>query len=78
MTTDVLTAESDRVARVFNRSGATQAVALDICKAFDRVWHAGFLHKLKSSEIAGQISALISSFVSNRQLSSASGWEVSR
>ena len=49
MTTDVLTAESDRVARVFNKSGATQAVALDICKAFDRVWHAGFLHKLKSS-----------------------------
>ena len=28
---------SDRIARVFNRSGATRAVALDISKAFDRV-----------------------------------------
>ena len=38
---------SDRIARAFNRSGATRAVALDISKAFDRVWHAGLLHKLK-------------------------------
>ena len=47
-TSDLLTFLSDRIARTFNRSGATQAVALDISKAFDRVWHAGFLHKLKS------------------------------
>ena len=47
-TADLLTVVSDRIARAFNRSGATQAVALDISKAFDRVWHAGFLHKLKS------------------------------
>ena len=52
----------------FNRSGATQAVALDISKAFDRVWHAGLLHKLKSYGISGQIFGLISSFLSNRWL----------
>ena len=40
-TGDLLTVVSDRIARVFNRSGATQAVALDISKASDRVWHAG-------------------------------------
>ena len=34
---DLLTVVPDRIARAFNRSGATQAVALDICKAFDRV-----------------------------------------
>ena len=45
-TTDLLTVVSDRIARAFNRSGATRAVALDISKAFDRVWHAGLLHKL--------------------------------
>ena len=58
----------NRIARVFNRSGATLALALDISKAFDRVWHAGLLHKLKSYGISGQIFGLISSFLSNRQL----------
>ena len=58
---------SDRIARAFNRSGATQAVALDISKAFDRVWHASLLHKSKSYGISGQIFGLISSFLSKRQ-----------
>ena len=47
-TTDLLTVVSDRIAGVFNRSGDTLAVTLDIYKAFSRVWHAGLLHKLKS------------------------------
>ena len=67
-TADLLTVVSDRIARAFNRSGATRAAALDICKAFDRVWHAGLLHKLKSYGISGQIFGLISSFLSNRRL----------
>ena len=58
----------DRITRTFNRSGTTRAVALDISKAFDRVWHAGLLHKLKSYGISGQIFGLISSFLGNRQL----------
>ena len=67
-TADLLTVVSDRIARAFNRSGATRAVALDISKAFDRVWHACLLHKLKSYAISGQMFGLISSFLSNRQL----------
>ena len=67
---------SDRTARAFNRSGETRAMALDISKAFDRVWHAGLFHKLKSYGISGQIFGLTSSFVSNRRLLSGSGWEV--
>ena len=67
-TADLLTVVSDRIARAFNRSGATRAVALDIFKAFDRVWHAGLLHKHKSYEISGQIFGLISSFLGNRRL----------
>ena len=59
---------SDRIARTFNRSGATRAIALDISKAFDRVLHAGLLHKLRSYGISGQIFGLISSFLSNRRL----------
>ena len=37
-TRDLLTIVSDRIARSFNRSGATQAVALDIFMAFDKGW----------------------------------------
>ena len=65
---DLLTVASDRIASAFNKSGATRAVTLDISKAFDRVWHAGLLHKLKSYGISGQIFDLISSFLSNRML----------
>ena len=68
-TTDLLTVVSDRIARIaFNRSRATRAVALDIPKAFDRVWHVALLVKLKSYGISGEIFGLISSFFSNRQL----------
>ena len=65
-TADLLTVVSDRIARAFNRSGATRAVALDISKAFNRAWHAGLLHKLKSYGISGQIFGLISSFGQNQ------------
>ena len=47
-TADLLIVVSDRIARAFNRYGATPAVALDISKAFDKVWHACLLHKLKA------------------------------
>ena len=43
----------------FDRSGATQAVVHDISKAFDRVWHDGLLHKLKSYGFSGHIFGLI-------------------
>ena len=64
-TADLLTVVSDRIARIFNSSGSTQAVALDVSKAFDRVWHAGLLHKLKSHQISGQLFGFISLFLSN-------------
>ena len=62
-----MTVVSDRIARAFNRSAATPVVTLDISKAFDRVWHAGLLHKFKSCKISGQIFSLISFFLSNRR-----------
>ena len=60
---DLQTVVSDRIAGAFNRSEA-----LDISKAFDRVWHAGLLHNLKSYGVSGQIFGLISSFLNNRRL----------
>ena len=67
-TADLLAVVSNRLSNDFNRSRATQAVALNISKAFERVWHAGLLHKFKSYRISGQIFGHISSLVSNRWL----------
>ena len=67
-TADLLTVVSNRIARAFNRSGVTRAVALDISMASDRIWHAGLLHKLKSYGISGQIFRLVSSFLNNRRI----------
>ena len=47
-TTDLLIIVSDRIAKAFNRFGATRDVTLDISKAFDRICHAGLLFKRKS------------------------------
>ena len=72
---DLVTVVSNRISSSFNRSGATQAVALDISKAFDRVWlaglphkHNGLPHKNKYYKISDQICGLISSFLSNSWL----------
>ena len=67
-TADLLIVVSDRIAGDFNSSWATQAVTLDISKAFNRVWHAGHLHKLKLYGHSGQIFGLISSFLRNTWL----------
>ena len=67
-TAHLLTAVSGRIFRAFNWSDTTRAVALDISKAFDRFWHAGLLHKLKSYGISGPAFGIVSSSVSNRWL----------
>ena len=64
-TADLLTVESDRTSRAFIWSGPTQAVALDISKAFDRAGYTDLLHKVKSYGISGEIFGLISSFLRN-------------
>ena len=46
-------------------------MALDTSKAFDRGWHADFLHKRKSYGISGQIYGLVKG---GKRTSSGSGW----
>ena len=63
---DLLTIVSNRIAGTFNRSWATtRVVALDISRAYDRVWHTGLLQKLTSYGFSGQIFGFISSFLNN-------------
>ena len=66
-TADLLTVITDRIYQALNNRGGTRAVALDISKAFDRVWHAGLLHKLPSYGISGRIFGIIKSFLSGRK-----------
>ena len=66
-TADLLTVASDSIARAFNRSGATQAVALVYPTLLTGFGLLVFF-KLNSYRISGQIFGLISSFLSNRQL----------
>ena len=56
-----------------------QVVFCDISKAFDRVWHAGLIHKSKAAEISGQMLKWFVSYLKNRKQSVAlpgaeSGW----
>ena len=50
-TADLLIVVFGIIAIAFDRSGDTQAIALDISKTLDRLYNAGLLHKLKSYRI---------------------------
>ena len=67
-TADLLTVITERIHQTLDSSGESRAIALDISKAFDRVWHAGLLHKLKAYGISGSVLAIIKSFLSNRKI----------
>ena len=57
---------SDTVAKAFNKSMAIRALAFDIYKIFDRIWHAGLLAQPLLN--SGQIFAFILSFLGNKHL----------
>ena len=66
---DLLAHLTEHISNVLDKQGEARSVALDISKAFDRVWHAGLLHKLSSYGIQDKFLSLISSFLSNRSMS---------
>lgn len=68
-TGDLLAYVTEHVSRTLDRQGETRSVALDISKAFDKVWHKGLLHKLRAYGIGGDLLQLLSSFLRNRQIS---------
>ena len=67
-TADVLTVITHRVSEALDNGHMTKSIALDISKAFDKVWHKGLLHKLLGYGINGNVFGLIKSFLSNRYL----------
>ena len=49
-----------------NPLGDVRGVFLDISKAFDRVWHEGFIYKIKCISVTSLPLELIQSFLSHR------------
>ena len=67
-TVDILTVLSERIYNSLDEAGETRAIALDISKAFDKVWHAGLLHRLKAYGVVGLILSNLESFLQDRSL----------
>ena len=60
-----------------NPSLEVSSIFLDISKAFDKVWHEGFLYKLESFGISENLLNLIKHYIFDRQISkSSSKWSV--
>ena len=68
-TTNQLLYLVDEIHNAFDdpKSDEVRAVFLDISKAFDKVWHEGLLHKLKSNGISGELLSFFESYLSNRK-----------
>ena len=50
-----------------NPAADVRGIFLDISKAFDKVWHEGLLHKLKTYGIEGQLLSLLANYLENRE-----------
>src|SRR5678815_3334084 len=68
-TSDILSNLTNLGFSVLRNYGEPCVVALDISKAFDRVWHVSLFSKLPSIGIPPSLCLLMSSFLSNRSIS---------
>jgi hypothetical protein len=53
------------IEKTLGNKGVCSAVLLGIAQAFDRVWHRGLLHKLRST-LPDHIYLLLKSYLTNR------------
>jgi retron-type reverse transcriptase len=56
---------TDIIEKTLENKGMCSAVFLDIAQAFDRVWHRGLLHKLRST-LPDHFYLLLKSYLTNR------------
>ena len=66
---DLLTYVSHLWSRALAYHGETFAIALDISKAFDMVWHQNLLHKLRAYGFDNHMIKWIGSFLNHRKIS---------
>ena len=65
---DLLTALNHEWLTAINSGGAVRALAVDIAGAFDKVSHAGVLHKLKSYGIQDTLHTWLTNYLTNRKI----------
>ena len=70
---DRLTALHHEWATTVSRGGLDRVLAIDIAGAFDRVSHAGLLHKVASLGIAGQLLTWLRDYLPGRNLQVVAG-----
>ena len=57
----------DEFRKAVDKGKEIRVVFLDISKAFDRVWHAGLLEKLKGAGIRGRLLLWLKNYLTDRQ-----------
>jgi len=67
-TFDLLTSATQQWENALNKGQEVKVAALDISRAFDRVWHKGLLSKLMALGIGGSVYRWIRSFLHNRSI----------
>ena len=66
-TTNRLTFLYDTFCQALDAGKEVRVVFCDISKAFDRVWHAGILHKLQATGVLGYLLRWFNSYLTNRR-----------
>src|SRR5262245_11468927 len=65
-TLDMIVSTTQRWENTLDNGSDVRIIALDISRAFDRVWHNGLLSKLMSLGIGGRLYRWIRDFLSGR------------
>jgi hypothetical protein len=62
---------TDKIYKALESGNEVCLVFLDVSKAFDRVWHAGLLHKIKRMGITGSLFDWLADYLSDRKIRAA-------
>ena len=65
--TNQLISIAHEILSAFDEGHEVRGVFLDMSKVFDRVWHKGFLFKLRQNGISGELITIIKNFLSCRK-----------
>ncbi|GBP94473.1 Probable RNA-directed DNA polymerase from transposon BS [Eumeta japonica] len=57
----------EHISEGFKKKRKTVAVFFDVAKAFDRVWHAGLIHKLYTLELPDRLVLIVHNYLNNRK-----------